>query len=401
MGAPLVVTTTVQLFESLFANRTARCRKLHNIAKSVLILDEVQMLPTHLLEPVLDVLRQLVAHYGVSVVLCTATQPALDESPHLKGLSNVREMVPDSARLFAALKRVRYEWPRDRAKVTWQEVADEMRKERQALAVVNTKTEALALLDALDDPQAFHLSTLLCGAHRREVLNKIGSRLREGAACRLVSTQVVEAGVDLDFPFVLRALGPLDRIVQAAGRCNREGKLDGLGRVVVFEPAEAKLPTGAYRTGTALAATRLLTPGFDFDDPQAYEKYFRLLYEAVDLDPKNIQGLRRDFSYAEVGRRFRMIEDDTLPVIVRPPWQPHRPRVDELMAELRHADGRSRWVFRALQPYLVNVRARLAAAYHRRGLLQQVTSNLSEWLGRYDPVQGLDTEKLDPEELVV
>ena len=119
------------------------------------------------------------------------------------------------------------------------------------------------------------------------------------------------------------------------------------------------------------------------------------------MDPKNIQGLRRDFSYAEVGRRFRMIEDDTLPVIVRPPWQPHRPRVDELMAELRHADGRSRWVFRALQPYLVNVRARLAAAYHRRGLLQQVTSNLSEWLGRYDPVQGLDTEKLDPEELVV
>jgi CRISPR-associated endonuclease/helicase Cas3 len=165
------------------------------------------MLPTHLLGPVLDVLRDLVAHYSVSVVLCTATQPALEESPYLKGWSNVREIVPEPARLFSALKRVRYEWPQDSTKVTWQQVADEMRKEKPALAVLNTKAEALALLDAIDDPQAFHLSTLLCGAHRRESLDKIGARLKEGAPCRLVSTQVVEAGVDLDFPLVLRALG--------------------------------------------------------------------------------------------------------------------------------------------------------------------------------------------------
>ncbi len=399
--APVIVTTTVQLFESLFANQTARCRKLHNIAKSVLILDEAQTLPTHLLEPVLDVLRQLVAHYGVSVVLCTATQPALEESTYLRGLPNVREIVPDPTRLFTELKRVRYEWAKDGQKISWQHAADEMRKEKQALAVVNTKADALALLDALDDPEALHLSTLLCGAHRRETLNKIRSKLEAGAPCRLVSTQVVECGVDLDFPLVLRALGPLDRIVQAAGRCNRDGKLPGLGRVVVFEPDQGKLPSGAYRTGTALAAMGLLNMDFDFDDPHAYTKYFQLLYQTVELDSKNIQELRRNFSYAEVGRRFRMIEDDTLPVIVRPPWEAHSARVDELMAKLEHREPGSRWLFRALQPYLVNVRSRLVPGYHKQGLIRQLTPNLWEWLGRYDAVRGLDTGNRPPEELVV
>jgi CRISPR-associated endonuclease/helicase Cas3 len=398
---PVVVTTTVQLFESLFASKTTRCRKLHNIAKCVLVLDEVQMLPTHLLEPVLDVLRQLVAHYGVSVVLCTATQPALQESPYLKGLPNVREIAPDPGRLFAELKRVRYEWPKDRVRVTWWQVADEMRKEEQALAVVNTKAEALALLDALHNPEALHLSTLMCGAHRRDALNEIRARLNDGAPCHLVSTQVVEAGVDLDFPLVLRALGPLDRIVQAAGRCNREGKLPELGRVVVFEPEQAKLPTGTYRTGTALAAMRLLAPGFDFDDPRAYEEYFQLLYQAADLDTKNIQDLRRNFSYAEIAQRFRMIQDDTLPVVVRPPGEHHSATVDELMAELHGQQARSRWLFRALQPYLVSVWTRFVPAYQKQGLLRQVTPNLWEWLGHYDPVRGLDARNRDPEELVV
>ncbi len=399
--APVVVTTTVQLFESLFANRTTRCRKLHNIARSVLILDEVQTLPTHLLEPTLDALRQLVAHYGVSVVLCTATQPALDESPYLKGLPDVREIVPNPAQLFSELKRVRYEWESGGRKVTWKEVAAEMRKEAQALAVVNTKADALALLDALEDRKALHLSTLMCGAHRREALGQIRSRLQAGAPCRVVSTQVVEAGVDLDFPMVLRALGPLDRIVQAAGRCNREGKLPGLGRVVVFEPEQGKLPAGAYRTGTALAAMQLLTPSFDFDDPNAYQAYFRLLYQSVDLDTHNIQELRQSFRYKEVDRRFRMIEDDTLPVVVRPPWEPHKSRVEELMADLARRPPGSRWLFRDLQPYLVNVRARLVPGYQGQGLVRQITPNLCEWAGPYDPVRGVVVGNRDPEELVV
>lgn len=398
--APVVVTTTVQLFESFFSNKPSRCRKLHNIAKSVLILDEVQMLPTELLQPILDVLRQLVAHCGVTVVLCTATQPALQEHSYFRGLRDIREIVPDPIRLFTGLKRVRYEWAKGGGKVTWQDVASEMRKQSQALAVVNTKGDAIALLDALDDPEALHLSTLMCGAHRFDTLNEVRVRLQNGTPCRLVSTQVVEAGVDLDFPLVLRALGPLDRIVQAAGRCNREGKLPGLGRVLIFEPDQKRLPSAAYRTGTALAA-QLLRPGFDFDHPGAYEQYFRLLYQAVNLDPKNIQELRKGFCFEEVSRRFHMIEDDAAPVVVRPPGDNHKARVEALLGELSHRKTGSRNLYRALQPFLVNVRSRLIPTYQKEGLVREILPNLFEWLGRYDLVRGLDAGNRRPEELVI
>ena len=195
--APIVVTTTVQLFESLFGHKTTACRKLHNIARSVIILDEAQTLPTHLLEPILDALKQLVDYYKVTLVLCTATQPALDNGPHLRGLDNIREIVPAPARLFSELRRVSYELHVEE-KWTWEQVAKEMREAGQALAVVNTKNDALLLLEAIQDEDALHLSTLLCGAHRRAVLHEVSQRLRQGQACRLVSTQVVEAGVDLN-----------------------------------------------------------------------------------------------------------------------------------------------------------------------------------------------------------
>lgn len=398
--APVITTTTVQLFESLFSNMPGRCRKLHNIAKAVLILDEVQTLPTHLLRPILEVLRELVSHYGVSVVFCTATQPALQESSYLKGIPDIREIAPDPAHLFAEFKRVRYEWAKGGDKTTWRDIANIMRREKQALAVVNTKPDALALLDALNDNETLHLSTLMCGAHRRDTLSEIKTRLREGAPCRLVSTQVVEAGVDLDFPMVLRALGPLDRIVQAAGRCNREGKMADLGRVVLFNPVSGKLPTGPYRSGTALAA-QMLTPSFNFDDPHAYENYFRLLYQSVDLDTKHIQELRSEFCFAEVARRFRMIEEDTLPVIVRPLGENHKENVNKLVDELNRQPTASRWLYRSLQPYIVNVRGRRMPAYERQGMARRLTPCVWEWLGRYDPVRGLDDGNFQPEELIV
>jgi CRISPR-associated endonuclease/helicase Cas3 len=195
--APIVVTTTVQVFESLFSDRPSRCRRLHNIARSVIILDEVQTLPPNLLAPILDVLKDLVAHYHVTVVLCTATQPALTESPftpQLRGFQRVQEITADAARYFAQLRRVRYERPGELW--SWSQVAAVMRQEPQALAVVNTKRDALALLDVLGDSGGLHLSTLLCGAHRRDVLRDVRGRLARGEPCRLVSTQVIEAGVD-------------------------------------------------------------------------------------------------------------------------------------------------------------------------------------------------------------
>lgn len=395
--APIVVTTTVQLFESLFANRPGRCRKLHNLAGSVIVLDEVQTLPPGLLEPILDVLRQLVAHYRVTVVLSTATQPALDDSPYLRGLPNVQEILPRPETYFDELRRVRYEVPAVRERWTWQQAADQLRAERQALAIVNTKKDAMALLDALDDPAALHLSTLMCGAHRRAVLHEVRRRLQEGEPCRLVSTQVVEAGVDLDFPVVLRAVGPLDRIVQAAGRCNREGKLDR-GRVIVFDPAEGGLPRGAYRSGYD-EALNMLKRGCDLHDLRTYRRYFQSLYQDVETDDQEIQPAREDFDFPKVAQKFRMIADDSVSVIVRLPG--HEKQVDELLAHVvRQTDSPHR-LTRRLQPYVVNIYSHLLPHYERDGLVRQVAAGLWQWLGGYDRVRGLVSRGQDPEQLVV
>lgn len=403
--APIVVTTTVQLFESLFANRPSACRKLHNVARSVLILDEVQTLPPGLLAPILDVLQDLVEHYSVSIVLCTATQPALQDGPYLKGFKNIREIVSDPPRHFAALKqRVHYTLPSANETWGWERVAAEMWDTNQCLAIVNTKSDALRLLDALNDPMALHLSTFLCGAHRRDVLDEVRRRLKTGEPCRLIATQVVEAGVDLDFPLVLRAVGPLDRIVQAAGRCNREGRLD-TGRVVVFWPEEGKVPPGAYRIGTDTAISLLKRPQIDLHDPSLYRTYFELLYQAfgnVGLDEKRIQHLRQGLDYPEVARQFRLIEDDTTAVVVRyKRLGSDRWEVDGLLGAIRQREETPRWALRQLQPYLVNVRTRLLQEYYKEGLLNEVTPGLWEWLGGYDLVRGLVVANRDPEELVI
>jgi CRISPR-associated endonuclease/helicase Cas3 len=404
--APLIVTTTVQLFESLFANRPGKCRKLHNLARSVLILDEVQTLPVHLLTPTLEVLQQLADHYGVSVVLCTATQPALLAHASFQGLHEVREIVPNPAGYFAELERVVYEVSLE--EWTWTRVADEMKAE-QCLVVLNTKKDAFALLAHLgDDSNVFHLSTQMCGAHRLETLKEIRRRLSPevNEPCRLVSTQVVEAGVDLDFPLVMRAVGPLDRIVQAAGRCNREGKLekDGKlvrGRVVVFKPAEGGMPPGIYRTAVD-EAEAMLRRNPDLHDPKTFEHYFRRLFGTVgpELDRKQIQAAREEFNYEKVAERYRMIEDEGVPVVVRPKWGNHPTRVGEFLARLEGPGERPMWAFRNLQPYTVNLRRWVLDRCKRNGLVREVRSGVWEWLGKYDRVRGLVEGPLPPEELV-
>ncbi len=392
--APLIVTTTVQLFESLLGRGTSACRKLHNVADSVLILDEVQTLPTYLLIPILDVLRQLVAHYHVSVVLCTATQPALDAGAQtgFSGLEGIREIAPEPARLFTELKRVEYRWSKEGETWTWEQVADHVRSEQQALAIVNTRANAVALLNALDDPEALHLSTWMCGAHRRKVLALVRQRLQIGVPCRLISTQVIEAGVDVDFPLVLRAMGPLDSIVQAAGRCNRNGLLPTLGQVIVFQPDEGKLPPGSYRIATDVAYTMLGAEGFNFHDPTIYHRFFESYYDKIDGDAKAIQPLRKGLDFREVASRFRMIDDDTLPAVIvdyeDQGKKPAKPLVEQLIKQP------SRGHLRALQPYIVTLRSRDMRKAVQRGTAEEVKEmpGFYLWRGRYDPVRGVDPE---------
>ena len=386
--APVIVTTTVQLFESLFSNRRGKTRKLHNLAGSIIILDEAQALPSGLLAPILDGLRKLTEHYGASVVLSTATQPAFDEIGEFKDVQAC-EIVPGHARHFEALRRVEYDFTKTGEPNAWSDVAAWMRAERSALTIVNTKRHARELLDALDDRGALHLSTLLCRAHRDEVLAEIRRRLAVGEPCRVVSTQVVEAGVDLDFATVLRADAPLDAIIQAAGRCNREGQLDGPGRVVVFTPPDPASPPGVYRSGRDIARVVRELPGFDLNDPATVQRYFELLFDtAVDTDRQGIQQLRKSLNFPEVARRFRMIEDDTYDVIVGYP-EGEVPHIELLLDQLRTRERSPRAVLRELQPHIVSVYRREAERLIRERWIHEVMPGVGRWLGTYDAVRGI------------
>jgi CRISPR-associated endonuclease/helicase Cas3 len=394
--APLIVTTTVQLFQSLLAAKTSPCRKLHNIANSVIILDEVQTLPPHVLTTILDVLRHLVEHYHVSVVLCTATQPALDDQPDFKGLPNVREIARDPAHLFAQLERVRYHWPAPDETWTWEQVAERMRKERQALAIVNTRADAAALLEALDDDTALHLSTWMCGAHRQQTLQEARDRLHANEPCLLVSTQLIEAGVDIDFPVVLRALGPLDSIVQAAGRCNREGELPDLGNVIVFNPADGNLPPGAYKIGTKMTNAVTGNGSADMHDPALYHRYFQRYYAQLDRDSHKVQPLRAALNYPRVAEEFRMIDDDTQSVVA---LDYDKAIIQPLLNKLRKQPAQARKILRRLQPFIVNLRQRELQNATKRGTAEEIHEAPGIWLwhGTYDPQRGIVIDSvIDP-----
>jgi CRISPR-associated endonuclease/helicase Cas3 len=390
--APLIVTTNVQLFESLFAYRTSPCRKLHNLARSVIVLDEAQTIPVELLRPVLAALRELVLNYGCSIVLCTATQPALEHRDDFElGLENVHPIIPDAVPLFHALKRVEV---RRLSKLPDEELARLLAQEKAALCIVNTRKHASRLYDQvveMSEPgDCFHLSTWMCGAHRRTVLKQIRTRLKARMPCRVVSTQVVEAGVDLDFPVVYRAEAGFDSIAQAAGRCNREG-LQALGLTYVFE-AEEKPPAGLLRA--AADAAREISPRYpDPLAPEAIEAYFRLLYWTQKhnwdkhqvMEKMQFQNNRALLQFREVADAFRMIRDDQLPILV-PCYRKAAILWDKLM------EGHVPFVpQRELQPYLVSVRKEGLWKMQERGFVKEHESGVWLLLNRsiYSGKKGL------------
>jgi CRISPR-associated endonuclease/helicase Cas3 len=356
---PVVVTTTVQFFESLFARRNSRLRKLHNIAGSVVILDEVQTLPPHLLHPTLEVLQELVDNYHTTLVLSTATQPAFAERENFEGLRDVHPIIPEPEKLYDDLKRVCYDVRLDE-KWSWADVAAEVRQREQAMVVLNTIADAEAVLDELESEEdVFHLSSKMCRAHRDEVLGEIRERLdpedddREPQPVRLVATQVVECGVDIDFPTALRAAGPLDRIIQAAGRCNRENKLPDDGRVIVFDPAEGKCPPGAYEMGTRLTARLLREGAIDLHHPQAPLNYFEKLYARSNPDKKDVQEPRVHLEYETVAERYELIDEASVSYVVIYP-----PKADEIKRRIDTIQYRgyaTRADWRWLQPYIVTL----------------------------------------------
>ena len=396
--APVIVTTTVQLFESLFSNRPGTCRKLHNLARSVVVLDEAQTLPPGLLVPLLDGLRALVRDYGASVVFTTATQPALGRSAFLKeGLEGIREIVPESLRAFERLRRVRVRWPVSREPIGMEALAEEVAREEDVLAIVHRRADARALCQALDarlgHGETLHLSALMCADHRSHVLHAVRERKRQGKAVRLVSTQLVEAGVDLDFPVVYRALGGLDALAQAAGRCNREGRLPGLGELRIFLP-ESKPPRGVPET--AQAVTRGMwneDAALDLFEPGIFLRYFAQLYGAQELDRHRIQEARAGLRFIDVAKSFKLVEDDwSAPLVVL--YGDAAERVREL-----EAAGPSRERLRALQRFTVNVKQTDRERWLATGLARWVTETVAVLSGAFRSAYDEERFGLMPEKV--
>jgi CRISPR-associated endonuclease/helicase Cas3 len=398
--APIVVTTNVQLLESLFSYRTTPCRKLHNLARSVIVLDEAQTIPVELLKPTLAALKELVLNYGCSIVLCTATQPALERRNDFDlGIENVRPIIPDSAPLFRALRRVQVH---RLGKQSDDQLAMLMLREHGALCIVNTRKHASRLYDKLhsvaDADECFHLSTWMCGEHRRNVLQTIRERLKQGKICRVVSTQLVEAGVDLDFPAVYRAEAGFDSIAQAAGRCNREGK-SPMGITYVFE-AEERPPEGLLRSA-ADTARELYAKHSDPLDPAAVEAYFKLFYwtkksqwdkhgvmTTMDIDHTRKRLL---FQFREMAARYRIIRDEQFPVLV--PYDRDPNAINPIWGKML---GNKIMYMRQreIQSYLVSVRKQAVQQMQQRGFVSEHQSGVWILLNRslYNQEKGLGPE---------
>jgi CRISPR-associated endonuclease/helicase Cas3 len=354
--APIIVTTNVQFLESLFSGHPSACRKLHNVARSVIVLDEVQNLPPQFLATILDGLQELVSHYGCTVVLSTATQPALTRRESLpEGLAGVREIIPEPLSLGLALQRTEVNWPDLAAPpVEWPALAEELAGHKQVLTVVHRREDARELARLLPEEGRFHLSALMCPRHRLLVLARVKRALKAGRPCRLVSTQLIEAGVDIDFPVVYRSLGGLDSVVQAAGRCNREGKLDK-GRVVVFR-APTTPPRGTPAKGLESTESMLRHYGgtLALHDPCIFEEFFRSLYFRQNLDAKSIQPERAQLNFANVGRKFKLIEDGfSRPVVV--PCKYAEKHLAVLRGAVAGGQKPGRKVLRTLQQFQVSV----------------------------------------------
>lgn len=370
--APIIVTTAVQFFESLFSSKPSRCRKLHNLAKSAVILDEAQMLPIRFLVPCVQALQELAANYGASLLLCTATQPSLQQTDSFKlGLSGrITEIIDDPRSLYESFRRVRAE---NGGKLSLAGLAALMKENRQILAIVSTRSEARMLFEMIGGQEgASHLSALMCPEHRSLRLAEIKKRLKEGRSCRLVSTSLIEAGVDIDFPVVLRAIAGIDSIAQAAGRCNREGKLGYRGRVIIYTPEGKVLPL-EFRP-PAEAAEVIMRKHADPLSLDAVDDYFKLLYwkygdrlDEMQIIPRCQESWKQAlFPFRSIDKDFQIISEAGEALII-----PFDDKARGLIDDLRYSEFHGR-ILRRCQRYTVQVYTRQMKKMEAGGAVERV-----------------------------
>lgn len=399
--APIIVTTNVQLFESLLAASPSRCRKLHNIANSVIILDEAQKIPAAHLRAVLSTLKGLVKHFDVTVLFCTATQPALNgeiggSRNMIEGIECCHEIIPDTEALYDDLKRVEYRIYKDdiNYRSRWEEIAEELVQEDQVLCIVNKRKDCRELAKLMPEG-TIQLSGFMCGEEISLHISEIKRKLKRGEPVRVISTQLVEAGVDVDFPSVWRALAQLDSIAQAAGRCNREGKRKS-GKVVIFNPESE--PFGEIKIGAQ--ETCSMAAELDFFaklSPESFGKYFENFYSDFDtLDKSRYSKLlvseadEGRIQFREFAENFNLI-DTSGQKAVFVPYDEGEKSGSALLEELK-ANGSSRALMAALQRFTVNIPVKLFEEIFRKGGIEDIHGYYALEKSFYRPGEGVITD---------
>lgn len=367
---PVIVTTNVQFFESIFSNKSSKCRKLHNIANSVIVFDEAQMLPNDYLRPCISAMEQLLRYYRSSIVLCTATQPALKNliAEEIK----IAELCPRMEEQFSFFKRVSIN---NLNKISEENLIERLKKENQALCILNTKKRAQKIYQSIKDEGVYHLSTAMYPAHRKRVLNKIRERLQKQERCMVVSTSLVEAGVDLDFQTVYRQLAGADSVIQAAGRCNREGKRPSSEcSTYIFKLDQKDYVPGQQQQMDITES--LLSDNKNLENVETINRYFEILYHyrGDSLDKKEIlkRFHRGNFQFASVGKQFRIIEENMKTILV-----PKEEEAQQILQQLK-IKGFTKELMRKMSQYSVNVYKNDFDKMSAAGMLREISGDLKD-----------------------
>ncbi|SFL91430.1 CRISPR-associated endonuclease/helicase Cas3 [Desulfomicrobium norvegicum] len=402
---PIIITTTVQFFESLFSNRPSKCRKIHNIAESVVIFDEVQTIPKEIVLPTLGMLNDIQEIMRTSFLFCTATQPAYEKRPGFDGITAITPLIESPGILYDKSKRVTYQLLDELTPISFARLKDTVTKHDEAsLVIFNTKKDALEYFMIMKSNKTwdaqYHLSTAMCPDHRKKTIRNIKSDLKAKKKILVVSTQLIEAGVDFDFPLVFRALAPLEAIIQSAGRCNREGLLNHsgkLGNVYLFLLQDARYPNKTYHACAGYAAELLQDDIEQLYSHNVFEKYYASVF-ALYIDQASQQGIinaRKDFNFETVNDIYRYLDDHSEGLFV----YNYNDESRDLLHTLQFKEYISRDDYRAMQPFTVQAYENFI--YQNREDVKTSPHGFKIWYGNYDPATGISVDPMEADKYVV
>ena len=400
---PIIVTTTVQFFESLFSNKKSKCRKVHNIADSVVIFDEVQYLPKEIISPTVTMLKNVQAVMGTSFLFCTATQPAFEKRGGFDGIDNIQPLIDNPAEIYEKTKRVDYHLLNEMMPIEEDFLYSEIAKrDESTLVIVNTKKTALAFYKHIQChnnsiwDEKYHLSTSMCPAHRKKIIKRIKSDLENKRKIIVSSTQLIEAGVDFDFPVVFRAMAPLESIIQSAGRCNREGKMAVKGKVFLFKYADGGMPDRTYAACAGHAEDLLINDLEQIYRHNIFARYYsEVINLFVDPDRNNINSAREKFNYETVSDAYHLIKKTTESLFI----YNYNDDSKKLFHSIEHKEYLSKADYRKMQAFTVNVYQKFIN--ENVSLCKTMPQGFMVWFGNYDPNTGITNIPINPDDLVV